>query len=41
MSVFEESGLKFDFSNSIASYKADEPSYDGLSAVDFIVETSD
>lgn len=41
MNVFEESGLRFDFSNSITSYKADELSYNGLSAVDFIVETSD
>ena len=41
MKIFKESGLEFDFSDSIASYKADDPSYNGLSAVDFIVETSD
>ena len=41
MKIFEESGFEFDFSNSITSYKADEPSYDGLNGVDFIVETPD
>ena len=41
MKIFAESGFAFDFSGSVTSYRADEPSYDGLSAVDFIVETPD
>jgi len=36
--IFRESGLMFDFTASENSYKADEPTYGGLSAVDFIVE---
>lgn len=37
--IFKESGFQFDFTNSINVYKADEPNYHGLSAVDFIIET--
>ena len=39
--IFQESGFEFDFSGSINAYKADIPAYDGLSAVDFVVETED
>lgn len=39
--IFKESGLEFDFSNSIDAYKADILSYNGLSSVDFVVETHD
>jgi len=39
--LFTESGFQFDFSNSVSAYKADNPNYNGLSAVDFIVETPD
>lgn len=37
--ILDESGFRFDFSNSIVAYKADELSYQGLSLIDFIVET--
>jgi len=37
--IFEESGFEFDFSNSISAYKADNLSYQGLSLIDFIIET--
>ena len=39
--VFIESGLVFDFTSSECAYRADEVSYNGLSAVDFIVQTRD
>ena len=39
--IFEESGFEFDFSGSIGAYRADDVSYQGLSLVDFIVETDD
>jgi hypothetical protein len=36
---FNESGYCFDFSKSLCAYVADRPTYDDLSAVDFVVET--
>ncbi|MDR2570042.1 MAG: hypothetical protein LBD23_07060 [Oscillospiraceae bacterium] len=41
MKIFDESGLRFNFSDSANATRADELNYHGLSAVDFIVETSD
>ena len=40
MTLFEESGFSFNFSGSNSAFRADTFSYNGLSAVDFIVETS-
>ena len=39
--IFKEGRFKFDFSNSLDAFVADNPQYHGLSAVDFIVETDD
>jgi len=39
--ILKEGRFEFDFSKSIAAFKADSPQYHGLSAVDFIVETDD
>ena len=39
--VFSESGFRFDFTNCLSAYKADSITYHDLSAVDFVVETSD
>ena len=37
--IFEESGLSFDFTNSVKADKADRATFHDLSAVDFVVET--
>ena len=38
---FLEGEVIFDFSSSLSAHKADEVTYHGLSAVDFVVETED
>jgi len=39
--VLKEGRFAFDFSHSIDAFVADKPQYNGLSAVDFIVETEE
>ena len=41
MENFVERDDVFDFSGCVDAFKADEHSYNGLSLVDFVVETSD
>jgi hypothetical protein len=39
--ILKEGRFEFDFSESLDAFVADKPQYNGLSAVDFIVETDD